>query len=150
MTDIRPMTSSDSCELEAMIQSECPEYMLHFVAFSRKGDLQRHVARADRDVFFSLIVEGKLAGFFCLRGLDAGYSRPSFGVYVSSCYQGRGIASLALEYSMVWCREHGITRMMLKVAKENERARQLYERAGFSRRDICHATGHIVMDRNID
>jgi ribosomal protein S18 acetylase RimI-like enzyme len=45
--------------------------------------------------------------------------------------EGRGIGRLLLSAAEDWCREQGFTDVTLHVYPGNERARQVYERAGF-------------------
>jgi ribosomal protein S18 acetylase RimI-like enzyme len=147
MAEVRPMSLADAKALEGMLKSEDAEYLHHFTAFSGEGELSGQSSAAVKDGFFCLTENGEVAGFFCLRGLDAGYARPSFGVYVSSRFQGRGLGRLALEHSFKWCHDRGIRKVMLKVAEENVRARSLYESAGFESLGYCPDTGHMMMEK---
>lgn len=81
-----------------------------------------------------------------LRGLDEGFERPSFGVFVSEDWSGQGLARMALDHAISWCREAGVKKVMLKVAEANLRARKAYSAAGFVSVDICKRTGHEVME----
>lgn len=143
------MTEADCRILEKMMMDESRDYMRYFTAFSILGELMRQRADAKRDAFFSIVEEGVPVGFFCMRGLDVGYARPSFGVYISSGHGGRGLARLALQKALFWCQESGIKKVMLKVSEENLRARHLYESAGFQPLGRCPDTGHLIMEREI-
>jgi RimJ/RimL family protein N-acetyltransferase len=50
---------------------------------------------------------------------------------VLSEFGGRGIGERLLASAMEWCTERGVTRLSLSVMVHNDRARRLYERAGF-------------------
>jgi RimJ/RimL family protein N-acetyltransferase len=121
--------------------------MEDFLAFREAGSLARQCAASRQDIFASLHAKDDLAGFFCLRGLDAGYSRPSFGVYVASRFARRGLARFALKEALRLCGERGIPRVMLKVAPGNSTARRLYEEAGFMPCGDCADTGHQMMEK---
>ena len=81
-----------------------------------------------------------------LRGFDAGYERPAFGVYISKNFSNLRLSKFALEYSMCWCQLNSIKAMMLKVHPDNCFAKQTYENAGFKFIEICPSTGHHIME----
>ena len=145
----REMSPDDAIALQKMMESEDPVYLSHFTAFSEPGSLYRQCRAAKRDGFFSLIINNHLAGFFCLRGIDRGYTKPSFGVYVSSKYQGKGLARLALLKAQQWCDEHSISWIILKVADTNDRAYQLYKRNRFVPTGRCPQSGQTIMEKRI-
>jgi RimJ/RimL family protein N-acetyltransferase len=86
-------------------------------------------AKADR--YWGIYVEDKLVGLFMLRGFDAGYSAPSFGVMVKRAFRGSGLGRLALQYAEAWCRLKKVETLMLTTSEENRRAVALYEACGF-------------------
>lgn len=106
--------------------------------------VRRQLEHAVRDRYWAFHVGGQLAGFFMLRGFDAGYERPSFGVFVAEKYRGHGLATAALAYAKRWCKEHNVHRIMLKVAASNRAARSIYEKAGFVSVGPCPDTGHLI------
>jgi RimJ/RimL family protein N-acetyltransferase len=148
--DARPMTPEEAVDLERGMAAEDPTYLAHFSAFKVPGELQRQAAAAKRDAFFPIYSGGSLSGFYCVRGLDAGFARPSFGVYVASGAQGRGLARAALRDAVAWCRDHAIPKMMLKVSPLNEKARRAYLDAGFVAQGTCPDSGHTLMEKIID
>ena len=150
MAEVRPMTVADAHALEKMMRRENEAYLRHFSAFAASGELCRQRMAAKQDVFFSLLEHSELAGFFCLRGLDMGYARPSFGVYVASRFKGHGLGRFALDCAFSWCRKQGVAKLMLKVAEDNIVARQMYEAAGFTPLGSCPDTGHMMMERGLD
>lgn len=81
-----------------------------------------------------------------LRGFDAGYTRPSYGVFVAEEFAGRGLGKRALFESIAWSREKGVKSIMLKVSSANERAARLYLGAGFVPFGTCPQTGHTMME----
>jgi GNAT superfamily N-acetyltransferase len=50
---------------------------------------------------------------------------------VSDAARGGGIGEALLEAAIEWLREHGMPRVALGTAAQNERARRLFERRGF-------------------
>jgi GNAT superfamily N-acetyltransferase len=87
-------------------------------------------AREDR--YWAVRVDGSLAGVFMLRGWDAGYATPAFGVVIAHAFRGIGLGRLALQFCESWCRLRGTTEIMLTVSPENRRAISLYESRGFA------------------
>jgi len=144
------MTADDAAALETMMRSETSDYMVDFLAFAEGGALIRQQTESCRDSFMSLCADGSLAGFFCLRGLDAGYARPSFGVYVAGRFARQGLGRFALNEALRLCVENEIPSVMLKVAPTNRRARLLYENAGFIPFGQCADTGHDMMEKVLE
>jgi len=140
---IRPLLADDAGPLAALLAAEPPEYLAHFHPFPFDTEaIRERLAGAKRDRYWSLLAAGQIAGFFMLRGFDAGYARPSFGVYVGSRHSGLGLARLALQFSLAWSRVNGVESVMLKVHSENAAARRVYLEAGFKSDSICPNTGH--------
>lgn len=141
------MTACDAQDVAAMMAGEDAAYVAHFKPFAEPQGLVNACARADKDIYVTLHFDGALAGLYMLRGWDAGYARPSFGIYVASRYQGRGIAKFALSHAESACRDGAVERMMLKVSAHNKVARGIYEAAGFQALGACADTGHIMMEK---
>lgn len=150
MAEIRAMTPADAATLQALMAEEQQAYLAHFTAFAESGSLLRQCQKACRDSFFTLILDDRPNGFFCLRGLDEGYARPSFGVYVASSAQGRGMARAAVHAAVDWCRMRTFPVLMLKVSADNTRATRLYQSLGFVPVGVCPDSGQIVMEKRID
>ena len=145
----RPMQTEDLHQLETNLRSEGAEYMRYFTAFSSPGDLERQFTRARKDIFFAIETARTLAGFYCLRGFDAGYERPTFGIYVASTFAGRGVGSAALNNALSTCQHLNVRHVMLKVAQNHQRARLVYEAAGFLAAGSCPDTGQTVMFKEL-
>ena len=148
--DIRAMTETDAGLLESLMAEEKPGYLQHFTAFKEPDSLLMQCRLAQRDGFFTLLLDDRLSGFFCLRGLDQGYAMPSFGVYVASSFQGQGLARGALQAAEQWCRQQGIPLLMLKVSAYNKRANRLYQSFGFEPVGCCPDSGQTIMEKRID
>lgn len=89
------------------------------------------LATRQQDGYFAVLVGGDMAGVYMLRGLDAGYTIPAYGVWISHTHQGRGLATATLHHAVAHCRALGCETLMLKVHPDNRRAKNLYERFGF-------------------
>lgn len=150
MIKVRIMTPEDANDLQTMMVDELPEYLAHFTAFDEPGSLFHQCVSAQQDAFFTLLYNELIAGFYCLRGLDEGYTRPSFGVYISSNSQGKGLARKALNDAYLWCQKHSVTILILKVAHQNQRARKLYEQSGFVAIENDSCSGQIIMEKRIN
>jgi len=149
--EITLLTASDASELAALVQSQPADYMQHFNPFP--FDAASLAARLDavcRDYYRALRVDGRLAGFFMLRGLDEGYERPAFGVFVAKEFSGRGLGRKALQESLSWAREQQIKTVILKVHPEHKSARAIYEGEGFVETGVCERTGYTVMEAQAD
>jgi RimJ/RimL family protein N-acetyltransferase len=139
----------------ALLAGDTPDYRRYFQhffdAYGRDPRrLARDIGAARRDRYWGLELEGGLAGFFMVRGLDEGFARPAFGVYVGQPHACRGLARFALDHALAWCRGEGIARVMLKVHRANERAYALYRAAGFRFDRVCPDTGQDMLELRLD
>lgn len=146
----RSLTERDTQAVCALMRREPPDYLRDFFPFADDEDFLASVREAKRDVYLALTLGDELAGFAMLRGLDAGYARPSFGVYVSSDQSGRGVARYGLDCTLRVAKGLGVPEVMLKVAPGNARAREIYLSAGFRSRGCCERTGHDIMIRQME
>ena len=147
--NIAQLTQSDVVALSRLLSIDSDDYKRYFIPFATdEKSLAILLASVVQDRYWGIWFGDTLVGLFMLRGFDEGYQRPSFGVYIACAYSGKGLARLALEYCISWCRLNDINRMMLKVHPENCYARQTYEDAGFVSTEICERTGHTIMERH--
>jgi RimJ/RimL family protein N-acetyltransferase len=146
----RELIRADAPALARLLQSQRAEYVAWFHPFAfDERTIASHLESAIRDRYWALESEGKLVGFFMLRGFDAGYQRPSYGVFVAEEAAGRGLARASLDYALHWCATCGIETVMLKVAAENDRARAVYESAGFVSVGTCASTGQHILEKRV-
>ena len=147
---IRPLHAEDAGPVFALLAAESPDYVAHFHPFPfGAGPIRERITAANRDRYWALTVAEEIAGIFMLRGFDAGYARPSFGVYVASRHASRGLARLALQFSLTWCRVNEVASVMLKVHPGNAAARRVYIEAGFVSEGICPDTGHEMFVKSL-
>lgn len=143
----RALTEHDVPALCDLMRLEPPDYLSGFFPFSGDEDFLLSVRNAKRDVYIALSLGDELAGFAMLRGMDAGFERPSFGIYVSSGHAGKGLARYGLDRALETAQRIGVSEVMLKVAPGNSRARSIYDATGFRLSGQCERTGHDVMIR---
>ena len=131
---IRPLTPTDAPHLSAMLLAQPPDYIQYFHPFDFDVETVRHLLAAARnDVYMGFFLDDELAGFFMLRGWDAGYTIPAYGVTIAQSFSGLGLATLSLDASKTLCRLHTAERLMLKVHPDNLTAKRLYEKSGFEK-----------------
>lgn len=146
---IFPLAPSDSKELSTVLLSQNDEYSQYFSPFDfTHQSLEEILIKAVNDRYWGIRCGNSLAGFFMLRGIDDGYERPSFGVYIREQFSRRGLGKLALHYALSWCRINNIKSVMLKVHPENIHAQRIYTDAGFKFLEVCPQTGHNVFERH--
>jgi len=106
--------------------------------------LRATIASARRDRYWGVWDGSALQAVFFLRGLDAGFAAPAFGVAVASFAQRRGLGHLTLVFAETWSRAVGVKEMMLSVGAGNEPAMALYKRHGFSRTEERSPKGNVI------
>jgi len=89
-----------------------------------------------RDLYFAVLLNGQeVIAYAMLRGWDEGYAIPSIGLCVRKDYQGLGLGRLIMEFLESISRLNGCSKLMLKVKKDNEKAKSLYVSQGYLFRD---------------
>jgi len=147
---IRPLTPGDAEELSRLLTRDDEAYRRHFVPFETTMEaLARVLGGALRDRFWGIAVDGSLAGLIMLRGLDAGFEAPAFGVYVAQSRSRRGLGRLALAYVEAWCRLEGCAELMLSVHADNVHARRMYEHDGFCATGETTERGQAIMRKRL-
>ena len=133
MMEIKIITINHSEELSDLLNSEEIGYTKYFNPF--KFDYSTIISilqNSINDKFFGIFIENKLIGFYMLRGLDQGYTVPSYGVFISNRFSGLGLAKLTLQHALSICKMNNINEMMLKVHPNNIYAKKMYEDFGFN------------------
>lgn len=132
------------------LSEDPPEYSMYFTAFKLSEQvLSEFVSKAILDKYYGIFVGEVPAGFYMLRGLDAGYEIPSYGVWISSQYANNGLSKLTLFHAFTFCRLNKISKLMLKVRPENTFAKKLYESLGFERTGFDEKNGNYVYHKKI-
>jgi RimJ/RimL family protein N-acetyltransferase len=123
---------SDVPVVAEMLATAGKDYQKFYTPFAfDEQSLRAMLQAAKEDLYTGLWYDNILVGFFMLRGWDAGFSIPSYGVYIKETYAGKGLLKLTLHLAASLCRLKGIPRLMLKVHPENMVAKAAYEKFGF-------------------
>jgi RimJ/RimL family protein N-acetyltransferase len=148
--EIAELHPSDAQELLDLIAQQSDDY-LRFTPNFRLSPQTLFAGLQNRqaDRWWGFFRKGELVGFFMLRGLDEGYERPAFGVFVAQSASKAGLATRALAHALAWCEEEGIGSVMLKVHPANHHARKIYLREGFKETYVCPATHQQVMEKRL-
>ena len=141
---IRPLSVEDAAAVSGLLRAQPPEYARFFYAFgSGEPEIARLLAGRQMDVYSGIFWRGELAGVFMLRGWDAGYEVPSFGVLVDARHRGRAFMRIALDVAKLICRLSGATRLMAKIHPDNVSPRGA-RRLGFVQTGVEPETGNVV------
>lgn len=117
---IRELRGVDAPAVSALLRAQPPEYARFFYAFgSGEEEIARILDARERDVYSGIFWRGELAAVFMLRGWDAGYEVPSFGVLVDVKHRGRSFMRIALDVAKLICRLSGAPRLMAKIHPDN-------------------------------
>lgn len=143
--EIRKITRDYAAELSVLLNSEPHDYSRYFIPFSYdEATITKLLSDAKMDLYFGLFIAGRLAGYYMLRGFDAGYEIPSYGVWIAGKYSGFGIAKMTLFHAVSVCRLNGVSKLMLKVHPENTAAKYIYTSSGFVFSHLDERIGHEV------
>lgn len=140
----RPLQIEDAAAISSLLKSQPPEYSRFFYAFSSdEAAISKILAEREKDVYSGMYWQERMVGFFMLRGWDAGYEVPSFGVLVDEQYRGRGFMPLALDIAKLICRLCGAPRLMAKIHPDNVSARGA-RRLGLVQTGVEAETGNLI------
>ena len=95
------------------------------------GEARRLANYAGRDVYAILTVDGRAVAYGMLRGWDEGYATPSLGIAVRRSAQRRGYGRMMMKALHDAARARGASRVRLRVHRDNDVARRLYESVGY-------------------
>jgi len=141
---IRPLRAEDVTIISRLLRTQPPEYARFFYAFgSGEDEIARILSGRKRDVYSGMFWRGELAGFFMLRGWDAGYEVPSFGVLVDVQHRGRAFMRISLDVAKLICRLSGAPRLMAKIHPDNVSPRGA-RRLGLVQTGVEAETGNVI------
>lgn len=141
---IRELGVGDAAAVSGLLQAQPPEYARFFYAFgSGEDEIARILAARARDIYSGIFWRGELAAVFMLRGWDAGYEVPSFGVLVDVRHRGRAFMRISLDVAKLICRLSGAQRMMAKIHPDNVSPRGA-RRLGFVQTGVEAESGNVV------
>ena len=143
--EIVVLRTTDASRLAALLADGDAVYQQHFSGLSADRDtLAPLLDGARKDRFWGMQDGARLMALAMVRGLDAGYRVPAFGVYVGQAYAHKGLGTLALDHAIAWCRLNGHPELMLSVHLDNTVARSMYERRGFAWDGDMSVKGHRI------
>lgn len=141
---IRPLSSADAAAVSSMLLAQPPEYARFFYAFDFSEEkIAQVLASKTKDVYSGVVWRGELVAIFMLRGWDAGYDVPSFGVFVAEKYRGGTFMRIALDAAKLICRLSGARRLMATIHPDNVSPRGA-TRLGFVQTGVNSETGNII------
>jgi RimJ/RimL family protein N-acetyltransferase len=147
---VRPLLAGDAAAILALLRAQSAEYLRFFHALPREESALADILETRRkDVYHGIFEDEQLVGFFMLRGWDAGYAIPSFGLFVGETTRGRGYLFLSLSMAAELCREAGAPRFMAKIHPENlspPAARRLHLVAT----GVEAETGNVIYHREVE
>lgn len=141
---IRPLEASDARSAAAFLEAQPGEYARFFYAFAAdEMQLAAIFDRAERDVYAGVFWRGGLLGIFMLRGWDAGYEIPSFGVFIDEKHKGGALMRLTLDAAKNICRLAGAKKLMAKIHPDNVSPRGA-RRLGFYEIGREETSGNVI------
>lgn len=141
---IRPLGVEDAAAVSRLLRAQPPEYVRFFYAFGfEEEEVARVLASRARDVYSGMFWRGELAAFFMLRGWDAGYEVPSFGVVVDVRHRGLAFMRIALDVAKLVSRLAGAPRLMAKIHPDNVSPRGA-RRLGLVQTGVESETGNVI------
>lgn len=141
---IRELRVEDAAAVSRLLRAQPPEYVRFFYAFGfEEEEIARVLAARTKDIYSGMFWRGELAAFFMLRGWDAGYEVPSFGVVVDVRHRGLAFMRIALDVAKLVSRLAGAPRLMAKIHPDNVSPRGA-RRLGLVQTGVEAETGNIV------
>lgn len=141
---IRPLVVEDAPAVSGLLRAQPPEYVRFFYAFGFDEEaVARVLAARGKDIYSGIFWRDELACFFMLRGWDAGYDVPSFGVLVDVKHRGRAFMRIALDVAKLICRLMGAPRLMAKIHPDNVSPRGA-RRLGLMQTGFETETGNVI------
>jgi len=149
--EISSLQIQNTTALVALLQSQSSEYVRFFTPFSfDHATILKLLTDRGQDLFYGIHWQQRLIGFSMLRGWDAGYEVPAYGVLIDEKYSGYGLATVTLRLVKAVCKMRGSPGIMLKVHPANAGAERLFERAGFFRVGIEVESGNLIYRFNFN
>lgn len=141
---IRELRVEDAAALAGLLRAQPPEYARFFYAFGHEEEeVARILGERRGDIYSGIFWRGELAAFFMLRGWDAGYEVPSFGVLVDVRRRGLAFMRIALDVAKLICRLRGAPRLMAKIHPDNVSPRGA-RRLGLVQTGVEPETGNVI------
>jgi RimJ/RimL family protein N-acetyltransferase len=138
------LTPQDASLIAVFLRTQPPEYLRFFYAFEAdEAALAQMLMASEKDVYSGVFWQEKLIGIFMLRGWDAGYEVPSFGVFIDEKYKGGTLMRLTLDMAKIISRLAGAKKLMAKIHPDNVSPRGA-RRLGFHQIGVEEKTGNVI------
>ncbi len=148
--EIKKISAAQAKELSDLLLQSDREYSKYFIPFQFDVESVSAVLnKAVNDMYYGIYANSKLVGFYMLRGWDAGYEIPSYGVWIAENYSSKGLSKLTLHHALSVCRINNIKKLMLKVHPDNLVAKKLYEDFEFIYQKVDEKIGHLIYYKDI-
>jgi len=142
---IRSLDPADAPAVAALLAGQAEDYLRFFHVMGQDEQVVRQILEErQRDLYSGIYWQAELICVFFLRGWDAGFEIPSFGLVVDAVHRGHHVVSVAVEASKLSARLAGAQRMMIKVHPENDAGTTAAQRLGFAESHEEPDTGNIV------
>jgi RimJ/RimL family protein N-acetyltransferase len=147
---IKKIDTNSAEDLAELLKNENPEYSQYFTAFNFDYQtIKQKLNNLKKDSFWGIYLEKSLIGFHMLRGFDEGYDIPSYGVFISKDFSGKGLSKLTLQHAISYCKINGIKQLMLKVHPENLVAKKIYEDFGFKQTGVDKKNDNLIYHKKL-
>lgn len=141
---IRPLEPDDAAAVSVFMRSQSSKYLRFFYAFGAdESEIAGILSAAGKDIYSGVFWQNNLVGVFMLRGWDAGFDVPSFGVLIDENYRGGAFMRLTLDAAKLICRLSGAKRLMAKIHPDNVSPRGA-RRLGLQQTGVEESTGNII------
>lgn len=142
--EVRELEPGDAGEIAKLLLDQPPAYIRFFYAFgSSEAEIEKLLRDRNKDVYAGIYWRGALEGVFMLRGWDAGYDVPSFGVLIGDRHRGGALMRIALDMAKVIARMSGARQLMAKIHPDNVSPRGA-RRLGLIQSSVEPQTGNVV------
>ena len=143
------LTVTDAPALSKWLRGQSPEYSHFFRPFAfDEESISEVLGKCQQDLYMGIYWQEEselgLIGFYMLRGWDAGYEVPAYGVLIDERYRGLGLEMVSLEASKIVCRLRGAPRLMLKMHPDNCSTRGIARKSGFVKTGVEAHTGNYI------
>jgi len=146
---VRALTADDAAAIVALLRAQPPDYLRFFYALpADEAAVRRVMDERRRDLYQGLFEGERLVGFFMLRGWDAGYDIPSYGIVVDDQTRGKGYLHATLEMAAELSRAAGAQRFMAKIHPDNLSPRAAH-RLRLRQVGVEAATGNVIYHRDV-
>ena len=146
---IRPLSEQDAAKVAVLMRSQPDAYLRFFYALDADASSIREIlANCREDVYSGIFWHETLTAIFFLRGWDAGFEVPSFGVLVDDKYRGGAFMRLSLDAAKLICKLSGAKKLMAKIHPDNMSLKGA-RRLGFHPTGEEEVTGNMIYHMDI-